>query len=136
MISLRAWLTTRPGKPISRKRSAFIRLAAQSAPSTRRFIAVFRLCARIIKAHHAALAPNRPDGSCPPARLILGLYPRIALHHRMDFLALAAPLAPPPNHLVAGVFAVGDHAEQFVGALAGELLRRERQLRGIAQYQL
>ena len=58
MISLRAWLTTRPGRPISRKRNAFIRFVAQSLPSTSRFIAVFRLCARIIRAHHAALAPN------------------------------------------------------------------------------
>ena len=55
-------------KLISRKRSAFIRFVAQSLPSTSRFIAVFRLCARIIKAHHAALAPNSADGSCPPAR--------------------------------------------------------------------
>ena len=35
----------------------------------------------------------------------------------MDFLALAAALAQPPDHLVAGVLAVGHDAEQFVNPL-------------------
>jgi hypothetical protein len=42
MISLRAWLTTRPGKPIRWKRNAFMRFVAQRSPSTRRFIAALR----------------------------------------------------------------------------------------------
>jgi hypothetical protein len=37
-------------------------------PNARRFIAAFRLNAWIVSAHQAALAPNSPDGICPPAR--------------------------------------------------------------------
>ena len=57
------WLITYPGRAISRKRIAFMRFVDQSLPNTRRFIAAFRLWARIVKAHHAALVPNRPDGN-------------------------------------------------------------------------
>src|SRR5271166_5569589 len=45
-----------------------MRRAAQSPPSTRRFIIALRLRARTMIAHHAALAPNSPLGSRPPAR--------------------------------------------------------------------
>ena len=68
MIHRRAWLITPPGRPIRWNRSAFMRLAAQLQPSAKRFISRVRLKPRIASAHHAALAPNSPDGSCPPAR--------------------------------------------------------------------
>ena len=45
-----------------------MRLAAHLSPSARRFIAAFRLNARIVSAHQAALAPKSPEGICPPAR--------------------------------------------------------------------
>jgi hypothetical protein len=54
-----SWRPTRPGRPISRKRSAFIRFVSHSLPSTSRFIAAFRLCARITSAHHA-VDPDQP----------------------------------------------------------------------------
>src|SRR5208283_404930 len=122
MISLRAWLTTRPGRPIKWKRRAFIRFVTQPFPSTSRFIAAFRFNARIISVHQAALAPNSPDGSCPPAR--------------SDFIALAAPLTQPPDDLIGRVVPVGHDTEQFVNALLTKRLRREWQVRLIAQCQL
>ena len=64
MINRRAWRTTRPGRAIRWKRSAFIRLAAQSLPNTNCFITLLRLWVRIVRAHQAALAPNLPDGNC------------------------------------------------------------------------
>jgi hypothetical protein len=118
MISLRAWLTTRPGRPISRKRNAFIRFVAQFLPGTSRFIAAFKLCARIIRVHHAALAPILTGWQLPTSQ--------VALHCRMDFLALAAGLAQPPNHPIAGLIAVGHHAEQLVGPLGADLLLQVR----------
>src|SRR5271166_686605 len=45
-----------------------MRRAPQSPPSTWRFIIALRLWARTMIAHHAALAPNSPLGSRPPAR--------------------------------------------------------------------
>ena len=44
-------------------------------------------------AHHAALAPNSPDGSLPAAK--------VALQNAMDLLAFTASLPGPPDHLVS-----------------------------------
>src|SRR4051794_15401740 len=93
----------RPGRLIRGKRSAFMRRATHAGPSTSRFITAFRLWARIMIVHHAALAPNSPLGIRPPARSVL--------HDRMDLLALAAAFAQPPDYLVAWQRAVGDDAE-------------------------
>ena len=41
--------------------------ALHAGPSTSRFITAFRLWARIMIVHHAALAPNSPLGIRPPA---------------------------------------------------------------------
>ena len=65
---LRACVSTRPGTLISQKRIAFLRRFTQISPNTRRFIAEFRLNGRIMICHQAALAPNNPEGSLPPAR--------------------------------------------------------------------
>ena len=54
----------------------------------------------------------------------------------MDFLALVAAFAQPPDHLIAGHLAVGHHAEQLAGALRTEVLGRKRQFRLIAKRQL
>jgi len=51
---------------------------------------------------------------------------QVAFDRRMDFLALAAVFAQPPDYLVARDLAVGDDAEQLVGTLAGKRLRLER----------
>ena len=50
------------------KRTAFRRFLFQSPPKANCFIAEFRLNASTTIAHHAALAPNLPDGNRPPAR--------------------------------------------------------------------
>src|SRR5208283_1615156 len=101
----------RPGRPISRKRRAFIRLVTQSLPSTNRFIAVFRLWARIIKAHQAALAPNRPDGSFPPARSLFitewtsSLLPQRSRSHQITWLPASLRLVTTPNSLYVPLLA-------------------------------
>ena len=50
------------------KRSALRRLWDHGAPHTSRFMAELRLKASTAMAHQAALAPNRPEGSRPPAK--------------------------------------------------------------------
>src|SRR5271165_1675004 len=60
----------------------------------------------------------------------------IGLHHRVHFLALAAPLTQPPDDLIGRVLPVGHDTEQFVNALLTKRLRREWQVRLIAQCQL
>ena len=129
MISLRAWLTARV--PADRS-------AGSAAPSS----------ACLPSPCPAPTASSRcssyaPGSSRPTmrrwrrtARTAVARRRGVALDYRMDFLALAAALAQPPDDLVARVFAVGHHAEQLVGALGTEFLRREQQLRLIAQRQL
>ena len=125
MIHRRARPITRPGRPIRWNRSAFMRLAAQLSPSAKRFIAAFRLNARIASAHHAALAPNSPG------RQRTG---QIGFHRRMRLLALATTLSQPPDDAVAGTLPVGHHAKQLVQALAGERLGGKRQLLLVPQF--
>ncbi len=98
MISLLACLTTRPAMQMTPKRTAFRRLLTHSPPSTSRFIAEFRLNASTTIAHHAAFAPNFPDGSLPPARSSFStectssplrqaqgrLLPHLCLYHRIS----------------------------------------------------
>src|SRR5271170_3277308 len=102
-----------------------MRFATQALPNTSFFIAALRLCAMTASAHQAALAPNWAE----PAG-------QIGFQHGMNFLALAAARAQPPDHLVAGLLLVGYHAEQFVGAFGSERLGRKRQARFIAERQL
>ena len=80
------------------KRTAFRRLLTHSSPSTNCFIAEFRLNANTAIAHHAAFAPNFPDGSLPPARSSFRtewtsspprqaqgrLLPHLCLYHRIN----------------------------------------------------
>src|SRR5882757_1183180 len=54
----------------------------------------------------------------------------------MDFFALAAAFAQPPDHAVAHILTVGHDAKQFVNPLLAKRLRRKRQLRLVAQLQL
>ena len=54
MISLLERKTTRPGMPVTAKRSTFMRLFAHRPPSTGRLSAVTRLSASTAIAHHAA----------------------------------------------------------------------------------
>src|SRR5271169_5409671 len=54
----------------------------------------------------------------------------------MDFLALAAALAQPPDHAVARSLPVGHDAKQLVNPLLTKHLRGKRQLRLVAQRQL
>src|SRR5260221_1715680 len=54
----------------------------------------------------------------------------------MDFFALAAALAQPPDHTVARILTVGHDAKQFVNPLLAKRLRRKRQLRLVTQFQL
>ena len=54
----------------------------------------------------------------------------------MDFLDLAAALAQPPDHALAGARAVGHDGEQFIDPLRAERLGGKRQLRLVAQRQL
>ena len=68
IISVRAWRTTRPGRDMTPKRTAFIRLLTHAPPRANRFIAEFRLKDSAVMAHQAALDPNCPEGSRPPAR--------------------------------------------------------------------
>ena len=68
MVSPLACRTTRPARLMTPKRTAFNRLLTHSLPNTNRFTAEFRLNANTVIAHHAALAPNSPDGSLPPAK--------------------------------------------------------------------
>ena len=51
MTSVRAWRTTRPGREMIPKRTAFIRLLTHSPPRASRFIAEFRLKANAVMAH-------------------------------------------------------------------------------------
>src|SRR3954447_7499610 len=120
MIRRRPWRMNRPGRLIRAKRSAFMRFVTHAGPSTSRFITAFRLWARIMIVHHAALAPNSP----------LGIRP---VHDRMDLLALAAAFTQPPDYLVAWQRAVGDDAEQLEAPLGGKLLGGKRQLPGVDQ---
>src|SRR3972149_1243223 len=60
--------STRPGSLINQKSTAFRRRFTQLPPPTSRFMAELTLNARIMICHHAALAPNNPEGSFPPAR--------------------------------------------------------------------
>ena len=91
MIRRRPWRITWPGRVIRAKRSALRRFAAQAGPSTRRFIAAVRLWASTMIAHHAALAPNRPDGKQPPARSCFitactsSLLPQRARYHQIPW---------------------------------------------------
>src|SRR5690625_3294499 len=127
-INWRAWRTTRPGRLIRWKRTAFIRLVSQADPRTSRFIAALRLWARIMIAHQAALAPNSPDGIRPPARSPFmtewasSLLPQRSRSHQIT----ASP----------GQGAVGHHGEQLVAPLGGKLFGGKRQLVGVAQVQL
>ena len=66
IISLLACRATRPGISIIPKRTAFSRLLTHSLPKANYFIAEFKLKASTVMAHHAALAPNSPEGSRPP----------------------------------------------------------------------
>ena len=68
MISFLACRITRPGRAIRAKRTALRRLLTHCPPNASRFIAELRLKASTAMAHHAALAPNSPDGSLPAAR--------------------------------------------------------------------
>ena len=73
-----------PGQADQVEPSAFMRLAAQLSPSAKRFIAAFRLNARIASAHHAASAPNSPDGSCPrPDRISSPNAPPRSCHNQL-----------------------------------------------------
>ena len=71
-------------------------------------------------AHHAALAPNSPDGSRPPAK--------VTLQNAVDLLALAASLSRPPDQLIPRNAPVGHHSEDLVPASVGQLHRGEREL--------
>src|SRR5271167_3633983 len=121
MISWRACVTTRPGRPIRWNRSTFIRFGSHFSPNARRFIAAFRLNARIVGAEQ------------PGRHLSAG---QIGFHRRMDLFALAAALAQPPDHLIAGKRAVGHNAKQLIEALLTERLGGKRQLPLVAQQQL
>src|SRR5919112_977500 len=91
MIRRRPWRMIRPGRLIREKRSAFIRRATHAGPSTSRFITAFRLWARIMIVHHAALAPNSPLGIRPPARSVFmtawtsSLLPQRSRSHQMTW---------------------------------------------------
>ena len=71
-------------------------------------------------AHHAALAPNSPDGSRPPAKsLFRTLWTSSPLPH----------LCPrPPDQLICRNAPVGHHAEDLVPASVGQLHSGERKL--------
>ena len=71
-------------------------------------------------AHHAALAPNNPDGSRPPAKSLFRTL--------WTSSALAAPLSRPPDQLISRKGPVGHHSEDLVPASVGQLHRGERKL--------
>ena len=66
IISFLAWRTTRPGRLITPKRTAFIRLLIHSPPRAPLHRRV-QVEGHAVTAHQAALAPNSPEGSRPPA---------------------------------------------------------------------
>src|SRR5271156_235427 len=51
----------------------------------------------------------------------------------MHFLALAAALAKPSDHVVAGALRVGHDAKQFMAAVLAERLGGKRQFRLVAE---
>jgi hypothetical protein len=77
--------------------------------------------------------PGRVGAEQPGRQLSAG---EIGLRHRVDFLALAAALAQPPDDLLARILPVGHDAEQFEGTFLAKRLRRERQVRLVVQIQL
>ena len=109
-----------------RGRTAFRRLPTHCSPNTSRFMAEFRLKASTDMAHHAALAPNSPDGSRPPAKSLFRTLwtssplPHLCLDHQINSsadvpqdlpsLCWTAPrgewklLAPIPNEDYSGLF--------------------------------
>ena len=154
MIRRRPWRITWPGRVIRAKRSALRRFAAQAGPSTRRFIAAVRLWASTMIAHHAALAPNRPDGKQPPARSCFitactsSLLPQRARYHQIPWdsmptgyfnffvrdLGARAPQPcitdyfnshPNPRISTASAFFTGNHRERRAQAMT-ELDRMTR----------
>ena len=68
---LRACSMILPGRLIRENRMAFILFGAHDLSSTRRFIALLRLKARIMIHHQAALAPKREEGRYPPRKVLL-----------------------------------------------------------------
>ena len=68
MMSLLARCTTRPGREMRAKRSALRRLWDHGAPPYQPLHGGVKVKASTAIAHQAALAPNRPEGSRPPAK--------------------------------------------------------------------
>ena len=105
MIRRRPWRMIRPGRLIREKRSAFMRRATHAGPSTSRFITAFRLWARIMSVHHAALAPNSPLGIRPPARSVFmtawtsSLLPQRSRSHQITWSPGSVRLVTMPNSL-------------------------------------
>ena len=96
MVSPLACRATRPARLMTPKRTAFNRLLTHSLPNTNRFTAEFRLNANTVIAHHAALAPNSPDGSLPPAKSSFSTactsspLPHLCLYHHTN----SSPVRP------------------------------------------
>ena len=106
MTSVRAWRTTRPGRDMTPKRTAFSRFLAHSFPKANCFIAEFRLKANVVMAHQAALAPNSPEGQPPTSQVFL--------QYAMDLFAFAASLPGPPDQLLRVKVPVGHPPKDFV----------------------
>ena len=100
MISLLACCTTRPGRQMIPKRTAFRRFLFQSPPRANCFIAEFRACPVLrygVECQHNYCPPRgvgpEPARWQPPAR-------KVILHNSMHLLALPTPLSDDTVHAI------------------------------------